>query len=253
METTSHNLFARAVTSGISSFSSNLTSVISFLTTILGVVYLLTLLWVINISRMQPRALKRDFSRHLQRYAPFVYIFIVLTSLVEVLSLCRSYLLILDSFGLFQAACAFWLLVQYVHQQSFPSSSSRSALHLVIFCSCWTLFTAGVSTILFIHPIWSTHPIASVGSQSVWVILTLCIWFTGTTVLACSLPSQFLDPTCDSLVYCGQMRVLFALSLLETIALTGATITMLWIVRLSIREALKRVSRQFVVSMMLNK
>ncbi|KAJ3775613.1 hypothetical protein FB446DRAFT_724413 [Lentinula raphanica] len=234
METTSHNLFARAVTSGISSFSSSLTSVISFLTTILGVVYLLTLLWVINISRMQPRALKRDFSRHLQRYAPFVYIFIVLTSLVE-------------------AACAFWLLVQYVHQQSFPSSSSRSALHLVIFCSCWTLFTAGVSTILFIHPIWSTHPIASVGSQSVWVILTLCIWFTGTTVLACSLPSQFLDPTCDSLVYCGQMRVLFALSLLETIALTGATITMLWIVRLSIREALKRVSRQFVMSMMLNK
>ncbi|KAJ3712006.1 hypothetical protein C8R42DRAFT_688010, partial [Lentinula raphanica] len=233
METTSHNLFARAVTSGISSFSSSLTSVISFLTTILGVVYLLTLLWVINISRMQPRVLKRDFSRHLQRYAPFVYMFIVLTSLVE-------------------AACAFWLLVQYVHQQSFPSSSSRSALHLVIFCSCWTLFTAGVSTILFIHPIWSTHPIASVGSQSVWVILTLCIWFTGTTVLACSLPSQFLDPTCDSLVYCGQMRVLFALSLLETIALTGATITMLWIVRLSIREALKRVSRQFVVSMMLN-
>ncbi|KAJ3793633.1 hypothetical protein GGU11DRAFT_383597 [Lentinula aff. detonsa] len=187
---TINHLFSRAVSN--SNVSSNLTSIISFLATIFGVLYFSTLLWVINLSRVQPRAFKRESSRHLQRYAPFVYVFIVINSLAE-------------------AACAFWLLVHYIHQQSFPSSSSRTALQLIIFCSCWTMSTAGVFTILFIHPTWSTHPLASVGTQVIWVILTLCVWVAGTTVLVCKLPTQFLDQNCISLAYCGQMRALFGL------------------------------------------
>ncbi|KAJ4477501.1 hypothetical protein J3R30DRAFT_226034 [Lentinula aciculospora] len=248
---TVNDLSLSSRSSGASNVSSNLTSIISFLATILGVCYLSMLLWVINLFRMRPRVFKKDYSRHLQRYAPFVYVFIVVNSLAE-------------------AACAFWLFIQYIHQQTFPSSSSRSALELIIFCSCWTMFTAGVFTILFMHPTWSTHPVASVGSQTIWVILTLCVWVAGATILACELPSQFLTGRCASVVYCSQVRALFglcsislrvgdisfvceALSLLETIVLTGAMITMVWIVRQSIREALKRVSRQLVVSMMLSR
>ncbi|GAV99399.1 hypothetical protein LENED_000855 [Lentinula edodes] len=174
------------------------------------------LLWVVNLFRTQPRVFKRDYSRHLQRYAPFVYVFM--------------------------AACASWLLVQYIHQQSFPDSPSRSALQLIIFCSCWTLFTAGFLTILFMHPTWSTHPVASVGSQTIWVIVTSGLWVAGVTILACELPAQ-----CISVAYCGQIRALFALSneafsLLETIVSMGAMLTILWIVRQSVREALNYLS-----------
>ncbi|KAH7871570.1 uncharacterized protein C8R40DRAFT_543322 [Lentinula edodes] len=245
-----YNSSILAVSSGTSKFSSNLTSIISFLATIVGVFYFSMLLWVVNLFRTQPRVFKRDYSRHLQRYAPcelcllfartaafscdlviiatsgVVYVFMVINSLVE-------------------AACASWLLVQYIHQQSFPDSPSRSALQLIIFCSCWTLFTAGFLTILFMHPTWSTHPVASVGSQTIWVIVTSGLWVAGVTILACELPAQ-----CISVAYCGQIRALFAFSLLETIVLMGAMLTILWIVRQSVREALKRVSRQLVVSVM---
>ncbi|KAJ3916216.1 hypothetical protein F5877DRAFT_47061 [Lentinula edodes] len=182
-----YNSSILAVSSGTSKFSSNLTSIISFLATIVGVFYFSMLLWVVNLFRTQPRVFKRDYSRHLQRYAPFFYVFMVINSLVE-------------------AACASWLLVQYIHQQSFPDSPSRSALQLIIFCSCWTLFTAGFLTILFMHPTWSTHPVASVGSQTIWVIVTSGLWVAGVTILACELPAQ-----CISVAYCGQIRALFGL------------------------------------------
>ncbi|KAE9390485.1 hypothetical protein BT96DRAFT_1024527 [Gymnopus androsaceus JB14] len=214
----------------IPNISNSLTSTISLIAAIFGAFYLSVLLWVLNFSRMHPRALKREYSRRLQKYAPFAYAFLVTNSLVE-------------------ASCTFWLLIQYVHQQGLSSLSSKTGLQLIILSSCWTMFTAGMLTILFIHPAWSTHPLASVGSQTVWVFLTLCFWVVGITFLARALPPRFFSGSCASLAYCGQFRALFALSLLEVIILTGAMITMLWIVRQSIHEALQRVSRQLVVSM----
>ncbi|KAJ3806939.1 hypothetical protein F5876DRAFT_49092 [Lentinula aff. lateritia] len=184
---TIYNSSILAVSSETSRFSSNLTSIVSFLATIVGVFYFSMLLWVVNLFRMQPRVFKRDYSQHLQLYAPFVYVFIVINSLVE-------------------TACASWLLVQHIHQQTFPDSPSRSALQLIIFCSCWTLSTAGFLTIMFIHPTWSTHPVASVGSQTIWVIVTLGVWVAGATILACELPAQ-----CISVAYCDQIRALFGL------------------------------------------
>lgn len=236
---TIYNSSMLAVSSETSKFSSNLTSIVSFLATIVGVFYFSMLLWVVNLFRMQPRVFKRDYSQHLQLYAPcelcllwarivfttsgVVYIFIVINSLVEV-QMFLSF--IFDLLIHTQTACASWLLVQHIHQQAYPDSPSRSALQLIMsvkystirplayaqselclrFCSCWTLFTAGFLTIMFIHPTWSTHPVASVGSQTIWVIVTLGVWVAGATILACELPAQ-----CISVAYCSQIRALFGL------------------------------------------
>ncbi|KAF9065548.1 hypothetical protein BDP27DRAFT_1228789 [Rhodocollybia butyracea] len=175
--------------SGTSNISSALTSTVAFITTILGVLYLSAVLWCIQFSRMHPRAFKKESSRRLQRYAPLAYAFLVMISLVE-------------------AACSIWLLIQYHHQRLLPTLPTKPGLELIIFCSCWTVFTAGPYTILFIHPAWSTHSLASIGSQTIWIFLTLCLWVAGIALFTSELPAA-VHENCASVVYCGQIWVLF--------------------------------------------
>ncbi|KIK66879.1 hypothetical protein GYMLUDRAFT_37947 [Collybiopsis luxurians FD-317 M1] len=187
---------ASSSSASAASSSHNLTAAISFLASILGILYFSALLWVLNSSRINPRTLKKDYSRAVQHYAPFVYVFLVLNSLSE-------------------AACSFWLLFQYLRFGVPPFWSSKTGLLLIIVSSCWTTLTAGTFTILFMHPTWSTHSIASVGSQTIWVFLTLCLWIIGFAFLAHEIPSRYLNGSCAALSYCGQVRALFGLSLLE--------------------------------------
>lgn len=62
---------------------------------------------------------------------------------------------------------------------------------------------------LFLHPIWSKHPVSSVGAQTLWVFVTWLIQVVGTALLNSAVPSLLLNGRCSSLVYCGQIQALF--------------------------------------------
>ena len=75
------------------------------------------------------------------------------------------------------------------------------------FAGCWTTITSGTYTLFFLDPIWSRRPIASVGTQAVWVLVTWVFWVAGTSLLDKSSP-VFTTYSCEGVVYCGQLKAL---------------------------------------------
>ncbi|KAF5363187.1 hypothetical protein D9758_008330 [Tetrapyrgos nigripes] len=57
--------------------------------------------------------------------------------------------------------------------------------------TCWTVLTAGAYSFLFVHPIWSKHPIASLGAQIIWIFITWLFWVIAASIINHSLPSVF--------------------------------------------------------------
>lgn len=62
---------------------------------------------------------------------------------------------------------------------------------------------------IFLHPALSTHVIASLGSQAIWVFLTWCFWVACVATLGRALPLLTLHARCGGIVYCGQLQTLF--------------------------------------------
>ncbi|THU80724.1 hypothetical protein K435DRAFT_596761, partial [Dendrothele bispora CBS 962.96] len=159
-------------------------------TAMLGLVYLSVLVWFFRMSILHPRTFTKDSGVKIQRFAPFGYIFLVLSALVEV-------------------AFSTWLLLQYRFHHNFPNVEFRTGTRMTLFSACWTVVTGGAYSFLFIHPTWSKTPIASVGSQSIWVVITWVLWIISAGLLNRSLPSLFIQGVCTTIVYCGQIRSLF--------------------------------------------
>lgn len=76
------------------------------------------------------------------------------------------------------------------------------------FAGCWTTITSGTYTLFFLDPVWSRRPVASIGTQAVWVVVTWVFWVAGTALLDKSSP-VFTTYSCQGVVYCGQLKALF--------------------------------------------
>lgn len=97
---------------------------------------------------------------------------------------------------------------------SYSCNVSQCSLHHVCqrfsrFSASWTTLTAGAYSILFIHPTWSKHPLSSVGTQAIWVFVTLVLWIIGTGLLNGAVPSLLVRGQCYGIVYCGHIQSLF--------------------------------------------
>ena len=97
-----------------------------------------------------------------------------------------------------------------------PLFSNFPAVHMLSFhrfSACWTMVTAGIYTVLFLHHSWYKLSIASVGAQSTWLLLTWIFWVTGASLLNSALPTLFSGGSCVTVTYCGQTQTLFGQSI----------------------------------------
>ncbi|KAF8176125.1 hypothetical protein K438DRAFT_1607645 [Mycena galopus ATCC 62051] len=176
-----------------SNLTSGLTSILACMIPVLALAYIGAVLWTLDYGNRRRNPLNKAPSLSWHRYAPIAYAFIVMTSLVAV-------------------AIPSWILLQYSLQQNYPNAEARIGMRLALFTACWTSVTAAVFTILFVHPKWTKHPICSVGTQSIWVLLTWTFWLASAIVLNHAMPQLFNKDTCLRLVYCGHIRAIFGTS-----------------------------------------
>ncbi|KIM80420.1 hypothetical protein PILCRDRAFT_73177 [Piloderma croceum F 1598] len=204
---------------GSKHFSNLISGVIAAVTSVLAVFYFCSLGFLYRNAQQHPRTFKNKTGLRLQRYGPGFYAFLVGSSLAEI--------------GL-----ASWLLLQYHHNNNSPSSSARNGVRIVLFNACWTAVTAVLYAAFFLHPSWSQQSIASIGAQATWLLLTWILWVSGASMLNTALPSLFTGDTCITVVYCGQLQSLFALSVLEIFTLTIGMLAIVWLAWLSTRHIL---------------
>ncbi|KAJ7111950.1 hypothetical protein C8R44DRAFT_677605 [Mycena epipterygia] len=195
-----------------SNLTSGLTSILSCLIPVLAILYIGGVFWTVDYARRRRDPLNKMFPppTAARRYTPIAYAFVVTTSLVVI-------------------AIPSWILLQYSLHQNYPNAETRAGMRLVLFTACWTTVTAAIFTILFVHPTWSKHPISSVGSQSIWILLTWTFWVASAAVLISANPQLFNKDTCQHLIYCGHIQAVFVFSLLEIVVFTGGMILMMWL------------------------
>ncbi|KAJ7249184.1 hypothetical protein B0H12DRAFT_1019774 [Mycena haematopus] len=180
-----------------SNLTSGLTSILVCTIPVLAFAYIGGVLWTLNYRDRRRNPLNKTPSLGSYRYAPVAYGFIVISSLVVV-------------------AISSWILLQYGLHQNYPDAEAQIGMRLCCsFSACWTSVTGAAFTILFVHPKWMRHPISSVGTQSIWVLLTWTFWLASAVVLNHAIPQLFDKDTCQRLVYCGHIRAIFGPSLLS--------------------------------------
>ncbi|KAJ7888786.1 hypothetical protein B0H13DRAFT_1626962 [Mycena leptocephala] len=182
-----------------SNLTSGLTSVLACMIPVLALVYIGGVLWTLDYRNRRQTPLNKTYSVGSHRYAPIAYAFIVITSLVVI-------------------AIPSWILLQYSLYHNSPNAEAQIGMRLVLFSACWTSVTAATFTIFFVHPKWSKHPISSVGTQSIWVLLTWTFWLASAAVLNHAIPQLFDDETCQRLIYCGHIRAVFGESFIRCIS-----------------------------------
>ncbi|KAJ7168653.1 hypothetical protein C8R46DRAFT_897887 [Mycena filopes] len=173
-----------------SNLTSGLTSILACIIPLLALIYVGSVLWTLDYANRRRNPLNKTISLAAHHYAPIAYAFIVMTSLVVI-------------------AIPSWILLQYSLHQNYPNTKTRIGMRLVLFTACWTSVTAATFTILFVHPTWSRHPITSVGTQSIWMLLTWTFWLASVLVINHAVPRLFSKETCQHLVYCGHIRAIF--------------------------------------------
>ncbi|KAF9001571.1 hypothetical protein BDQ17DRAFT_1244386 [Cyathus striatus] len=173
-----------------SSLSSTITALVACITPMIGLLYFCALTWTYKFSRRNPRPLNKTSGVRLQRYAPLVYIFLVLSSLAEV-------------------AISSWLILQYRFHHNYPSIVVRNGTRFILFCASWTSGIGGAYSVLFLHPTWSRHPVSSIGTQALWVFITWIFWVAGAGTINTAIPTLLMRGQCDGIAYCGQLRSLF--------------------------------------------
>jgi len=200
-----------------SNITSGLTSILSCLIPVLALLYIGGVLWTLDYAYRPRNSTQKMLPPKTHRYAPIAYGFVVICSLVAI-------------------AIPSWILLQYGLHQNYPNIEARNAMRLILFTACWTSVTAAIFTILFIHPRWSKHPVSSVGSQLIWILLTWTFWIVSAAVLNGAIPQLFNKSTCGHLIYCSHIQALFAFMLIEIVAFTAGMIMMIYLAWRCARE-----------------
>ncbi|KAK0469535.1 uncharacterized protein EV420DRAFT_1495095 [Desarmillaria tabescens] len=193
------------------------TSIVACITAILFLLYMLSLIWSFHNSQKSPIPTNKPSGQKIQSFAPFVYAFMVITALAE-------------------AATSSWLLVQYRIHGNYPNMLTRTGAIILLSSACWTCLTAGLLTHIFLHPAHRSHPVSSVGSQGLWLLITWMLWIAGAVVVNGALPSLITKGNCLSIVYCGQLRTLFALAVLEIVTFSGSLAVLTFLIWSSARN-----------------
>lgn len=68
---------------------------------------------------------------------------------------------------------------------------------------------------------------------------TWILWIVGTGLVDAALPSLLVKGNCRDIVYCGQIRTLFALGVVESLSLTSSMSVMVWLAWRSTRDVLQ--------------
>jgi len=202
--------------STIQYYSTTFTSIIACLVPLVALIYLAIFSWFYHRAKQNPKPVNKASGRHIQRYAPAVYMYFVCLSLVEV-------------------AFSSWLLLQYHYNHNYPRVETRLGTIVLLFSACWTTVTAGAYALLFIDSTWSTRPVASVGAQAIWVFFTWLLWVVSSGMINASVPSVLVQARCAGVAYCLQIQLMFAFSVVETLSLTAALGALAWMVWQSTR------------------
>ncbi|EKM78962.1 hypothetical protein AGABI1DRAFT_75535 [Agaricus bisporus var. burnettii JB137-S8] len=202
--------------------STTLTSIIACAVPMIALMFLAGISWVYRYSVQKPRPINKASGYRLQRFAPLFYILLVLTSLAEL-------------------AISTWLVIQYNYQDNYPNLAALLAVRVLLFTSCWTIITASVASFLFIHPDWSRQPISSIGSQALWIFITWILWILSAGLLNAAVPSLLVKRSCANIVYCGQIRSLFALGVIQSLLLSCGMFVLMWLAWQSTRDILRPV------------
>ncbi|TFK69965.1 hypothetical protein BDN72DRAFT_839746 [Pluteus cervinus] len=194
--------------------------VVTGATLVVALLYFCALYFIWRYARLNPRALNKPSGIRLQKYAPIVYVFVVCSSLAEI------------------ALCV-WLLLQYKIHQNLPNNEILIGSRFLLFCASWSTLTAGTYSLLFLHPVWSTHVVSSIGAQAIWVFFTWLFWIVGAGIVNNAMPFLMTTGNCTGIIYCGQVQSLFAIAVLEIIILTGGMVTMMYLAWSSTRDLLR--------------
>ncbi|KAJ7614083.1 hypothetical protein FB45DRAFT_1064907 [Roridomyces roridus] len=197
--------------------TSALTSILSCLIPLLVLLYIGAVLWTLDYAYRPRDSEEKMLVPKTYRYAPVAYGFVVIISLVTI-------------------ALPSWILLQYNLHHNYPNIEARNVMRLILFTACWTSVTAAIFSILFIHPTWSKHPVSSVGTQSIWILLTWVLWIASTGVLVSAIPHLFAKDTCAQLAYCTHIQTLFAFLIVEIAASTVGLLTMSYLAWKCARE-----------------
>ncbi|KAF7289602.1 hypothetical protein HMN09_01322300 [Mycena chlorophos] len=200
-----------------SNLSSGLISVLACLIPLLAFLYVGAIFWTLDHAKRRRTPLSKTTTAPGSRYAPVGYAFLVLTGLVMI-------------------ALPTWVLSQYGLHDNYPNNHILVALRLLLFSACWTCVTAAALTIITIHPTYSRHPISSIGTQLIWLVLSWAFWVSGAAVLSNSVPQLFVGSVCDALVYCRHLQAIQIFSLIEISVLTIGFVVFLWLAWRCARE-----------------
>ncbi|GLB40709.1 hypothetical protein LshimejAT787_0805800 [Lyophyllum shimeji] len=192
------------------SYSRTLSTLIAVGSALFFATYLYAFVMTYRYARSNPRGLNKPSGVRLQRYAPAFYLFIVMSSLIEI-------------------SLTSWLLIQDAYLRNSPNAQTHTAAVLLLFCACWTSLTGGTYSLLFLHPTWAEHPVASIGAQWIWVLATWLLWLVGAGLLNGALPDLLVKARCMGLVYCSQIRGLFAIAVIEVLTLTVGMGVLVWL------------------------
>lgn len=219
---------SEAFTPSTEYLSTTATSLTACITLMIALSYLVGLSWAFKYAQANPKPLNKGSGVHLQKYAPLAYVFLVLLSLSEV-------------------ALSSWLIFQWRFHHNYPNVGVRTSARFLLFSACWTAVTAAAYSILFVHPRWSKHPVSSVGAQSLWIIVTWVFWIVGAGLLNSAAARVLVKGACGEVVYCGQIRALFGVAVIQSLTLTAGMATIMWLAWQSAREAYALNSRPFSV------
>ncbi|KAF9790453.1 hypothetical protein BJ322DRAFT_390660 [Thelephora terrestris] len=189
--------------------STTITCIVAAASAIVTLFYLVALYLVAHRWTRDDTSLNKYSSVRLQRSAPFVYLLLVLTSLIEI-------------------SISAWILVQYSYNLNYPSEAAKTGIEFILFSGCWTMLVVGSYLLLFLHPRLSKSPVASVGVQGLWICLTWILWIVAAAYLNAVLPFVTVYSEC-TLVYCGQLKALFAISVVQTVFFAFAMFVILWL------------------------
>ncbi|KAF9648850.1 hypothetical protein BDM02DRAFT_3114863 [Thelephora ganbajun] len=189
--------------------STTITSIVAAGSVIVTLFYLAGLYLVAHRWARDDTSLNKYSSVRLQRSAPFVYLLLVLTSIIEI-------------------SVSTWILVQYAYNHNYPSEAAETGIKFILFSGCWTTLVSGSYLLLFLHPKLSRTPITSIGVQGIWICLTWILWIVAVAYLNVVLPFITVYSRC-TLVYCGQLKALFAISVVQTIFFALAMFVIAWL------------------------
>ncbi|OAX41484.1 hypothetical protein K503DRAFT_685322 [Rhizopogon vinicolor AM-OR11-026] len=200
-------------------YSSAISSVIAAVTPMLALIYFCPLYLLYRHSKRHPRSINKLSGARVQQYGPLVYVFLLAVGLAEV-------------------ADATWLLLQYRFNNNAPDTITYSGVRFLLYVSCWTTVTSGTYTLFFLDPLWSRHPIASIGTQAIWVLVTWVLWVAGAGLFNKSLPRLFMRGSCDGLLRCACIQVVCVslLIILNSLTLTFGMLVITWLVWQSARS-----------------